>query len=278
MAGVLVRTGQTEGSIDLCRLAGLTPAACIIEIMRDDGEMARVPDLAEFAKRHNLKMCSVAQIIEHRLKRESLVKRLEPIAGSVMRTGGTGGGGEWRVYAYESLVDPLPHVVLTHGLGETLHAGREVEVPTLVRVHRANVLGDVFQDVDSGPAAPTGLTLRHSMEAIEREGRGAIIYLRHETPGDDLAARLMRVRHGGGSTPNSGADAPALSHRDGIASNAMPMQERLVGIGSQILRDLGLTKLRLLTSSPKPGPASLAWPGLDGFGIEIVDQVEICHR
>jgi 3,4-dihydroxy 2-butanone 4-phosphate synthase/GTP cyclohydrolase II len=109
--GVLVRTGQTEGSLDLCRLAGLYPAAVIIEIMKPDGEMARVPDLAKFSKRHGMKMCSVAQIIEHRLKRESLVRRLEPREGRKLRTE----FGEFNAILYESAVDPLPHLVLTVG-------------------------------------------------------------------------------------------------------------------------------------------------------------------
>jgi 3,4-dihydroxy 2-butanone 4-phosphate synthase / GTP cyclohydrolase II len=272
--GVLVRTGQTEGSIDLCRLAGLSPAACIIEVMRDDGEMARVPDLLEFASCHGLKMCSVAQIIKHRLQQESLVKRLEPIAGTPMKTT----GGEWRIYAYESLVDPLPHVVLTLGLdgeiGHGANGGTPIahDQPTLVRVHRANLLGDVFMDLDSGKSAATGESLQLAMQAIQREGRGAVVYLRHESPGDGLAAMLMRVRQG---PHDSGADAPALAHREGVAGNAMPLQERVVGIGSQILRDLGITKLKLLTSSARAIPVSQSWPALEGFGIEVVEHVPL---
>src|SRR5690606_10501682 len=109
--GVLVRTGQTEGSVDLCRLAGLYPAAAIIEIMRDDGEMARLPDLERLAAQHGLKMCSVAQIIEHRLARESLVRRIEPVRGTPLRTP----EGEFNLIAFESLVDPLPHLALCLG-------------------------------------------------------------------------------------------------------------------------------------------------------------------
>ena len=206
--GVLVRTGQTEGSIDLCRLAGLYPAAAIIEIMRDDGEMARVPDLEKIAAKHGLKMCSVAQIIEHRLARESLVRRLEPMSGTPVRSR----LGEFTLFAYESLVDPLPHVALcVGGVGEvdarsTLHA----DEPTLVRVHRRDVLGDVFLDLESSPEGATGDTLHASMRAIQRAGRGVVLYLRPS--GEDargggagggvskahLVNRLSAVRIGGG--------------------------------------------------------------------------------
>ncbi len=256
--GTLVRTGQTEGSLDLCRLAGLYPAAAIIEIMRDDGEMARLADLESTCAKHNLRMCSVAQVIQHRLARESLVKRLPPTEGTRVRTA----AGEFTVLAFESLVDPLPHVVLTAGgVGALDPSNRVIETtsPTLVRVHRRNLLGDLFEDLDSSPEGPTGRTLRASMEAVQRAGRGAIVYLRSEGVGDGLAQRLMRHRRHG---PDR--DTPDLTHPDAPGT---PLRE--YGIGVQILRSLGLRRLRLLTNHKTD------LPGLDAFGLEIVERVAI---
>lgn len=255
--GVLVRTGQTEGSVDLCRLAGLYPAAVIIEVMRDDGEMARRPDLERFCAQHQLKMCSIAQIIEYRLARESLIRRLEPVEGTMVRTT----EGPFTVIGYESEVDPLPHVALTvGGVGVPDGSGRvaEQEGATLVRVHRRHVLGDIFGDVESSPKGPTGSLLRAAMRAVQREGRGAIVYLRPEGVGDGLVDRLQSVRRPG--------SAPAMSV-DPIDRAARIQRD--IGIGCQILRDLGLRRVRLLTNS--------RWehPGLEGFGLEIVERVPI---
>lgn len=261
--GTLVRTGQTEGSLDLCRLAGLYPAAAIIEIMRDDGEMARLPDLEAIAARHGLKMASVAQIIQHRLARESLVKRVPPLAGSKVRTA----AGEFTLFAFESLVDPLPHLVLTTGgVGSLDGSGRVIESaePTLVRMHRRHVLGDIFDDVESSPEGPTGRTLRASMEAVQRAGRGAIVYIRSEGVGEGLAQRLMRHRRTG---PD--ADTPDLTVQGQHAAAAGPMPQREFGIGGQILRALGLKKLRLLTNH------TTDLPGLEAFGLSIVERVPI---
>lgn len=182
--GVLVRTGQTEGSIDLCRLAGLTPAAVIIEVMRDDGEMARVPDLVKLAQQHGMKICSVADIIAHRLARESLVQRIEPLAGTPIQTR----FGTFNLISFASLVDPLPHVALTAGNVGALDARGQVvqsDEPTLVRMHRRNLLGDVFEALPSTPGGqPTsGEQLHASMKAIQARGRGAIVYLRPEGHG-----------------------------------------------------------------------------------------------
>jgi len=251
--GVLVRTGQTEGSLDLCRLAGLRPAAVIIEILREDGEMARVPDLERFCQRRGLRMCSVAQIIEHRLARESLVKRLDPREGTTIRTA----EGEFRLLVFESAVDPQPHVALTVGgvgLPGPDGAITPTQEPTLVRVHRRNVLGDVFGDLESSSSGgASGDLLRASMRAIQREGRGAIVYLRPEGSDAGLAERLQTIRR----------DRP--DPLEGRRSR----QWREVGIGSQILRELGLSRLRLLTNSQTDHPA------LEGFGITIEERVPI---
>ncbi len=261
--GVLVRIGQTEGSIDLCRLAGLTPAAMIIEIMKDDGEMARIPDLVEFNKQHNLKMCSVAQIIEYRLGRERLVTRVEPAAGTPIQTP----FGEFTLFAYDTPVDPLPHVALTvGGLGVPDEAGvvAATNEPTLVRVHRRNLLGDIFEDISGSQAtgsdrSSSGAQLRKSMQMIQEAGRGVIVYLRPEGVGDDLAQRLQVIKRGpardNGIDPS---DAPGASQT-----------WREIGIGSQILRDLGVSQLRLLTNS------TTEHPGLEAFSIQIADRVKI---
>ncbi|TVQ59142.1 MAG: 3,4-dihydroxy-2-butanone-4-phosphate synthase [Phycisphaerales bacterium] len=260
--GVLVRTGQTEGSVDLCRLAGLHPSAVIIEIMRDDGEMARVPDLVKLCAEHGLKMCSVAQIIEHRLRQERLVRRIPPESGTTLRTN----EGDFTLIAFESLVDPLPHIALTvGGVGALDGAGRVIEStePTLVRMHRRNVLGDIFGDLSSSNEGPTSEALHASMRAIQREGRGAIVYLRPEGAGDELHQRLQILRTRRAYTP----DEHDLTHPDGPGASAIPMHLREFGVGGQILRELGLSRLRLLTNHPKD------LPGLDAFGLEIVEHV-----
>ena len=256
--GVLVRTGQTEGSVDLCRLAGRYPAAAIIEIMRDDGEMARLPDLEQLAARHNFKMCSVAQIIEHRLARESLVRRLAPAAGTPLRTR----LGAFTLFAYESVVDPLPHVALcAGGVGAP---GTSTDEPILVRVHRRDLLGDLFLDLDSSPEGATGDTLHASMRMIQRAGRGVVLYLRPSAAGGEherLAQRLTAIR------AISAADNPDDPHLSG--GNAVPHAVREIGVGSQILRDLGVRKLRLLTNHQTD------WPGLEAFGLEVAERVPI---
>ncbi len=269
--GVLVRTGQTEGSVDLCRLAGLTPAALIIEIMRDDGEMARVPDLAAFSKRHGIRMCSVAQIIEHRLLRESLVHRAQPVHGRDIRTE----HGTFRAMVFESVVDALPHLVLAKGdVGALDPRGNVIASPrpTLVRMHRRHLLGDVFGDLDASADGSTGAVLRESMRLIEHEGHGAIVYLRTaggaaagQEAATDLEGRLQTLRTGALS-----ADEPSLTARDG--ESAMPMAQREFGIGVQVLRSLGLSKLRLITNHARE------MPGLDAFGLEIVERVPTSRR
>ncbi|MBC7771601.1 MAG: 3,4-dihydroxy-2-butanone-4-phosphate synthase [Pyrinomonadaceae bacterium] len=263
--GTLVRTGQTEGSLDLCRLAGLYPAAAIIEIMRDDGEMARVPDLEKLCKTHQMKMCSVAQIIEHRLARESLIHRIAPAEGTRIRTP----EGEFNLIGFDSMVDPQPHLALTLGGIGAFDPARAViqhDAPVLVRMHRRNLLGDIFGDLDSASDGSTGDTLRAAMREIQKEGRGAVIYLRPESVGDGLRERLQSIRRG---SLDTGADLPDLRRPDGLAGNAVPMHLREFGIGGQILRNLGVHKMRLLTNSKTD------LPGLEAFGLQIVERVPI---
>lgn len=274
--GVLVRTGQTEGSVDLCRLAGLHPSSVIIEIMRDDGEMARMPDLEALAARHGIRIASVAQIIQHRLthEHESLVRRVEPLEGTPLRTR----LGEFQLFAFESIVDPLPHLALTvGGVGRLDPATRAVvptPEPTLVRMHRRNLLGDLFLDLDSSPAGPTADTLHESMRRLQAAGRGALVYLRPEGRPDrpsgglsgslDLESRLQTIRRW---TP------PGTSEESRRAQQALteqtPPAMRDYGIGVQVLRALGLRKLRLLTNRHTD------LPNLDAFGLEVVERVPI---
>jgi len=251
--GVLVRIGQTEGSLDLCRLAGLTPAAVIIEIMRDDGEMARLPDLRRVCAEHGLKMCSVRQIIEHRLSQSSIVERLEPVEGVPVRTP----EGEFTLYAFRSIVDPLPHLALVKGdIGRLGGDGTVVETPdpVLVRVHRRDLLGDVFGEIEDGAEGSTGQTLRASLRAVQCAGHGVVMYLRPEGIGDNLRQRLMRP-HGASNT-----DRP---------SNSVHPATLEYGVGSQILRALGVSRLRLLTNS------RAEYPQLGAFGLELVERVQI---
>jgi 3,4-dihydroxy 2-butanone 4-phosphate synthase/GTP cyclohydrolase II len=262
--GVLVRTGQTEGSVDLCRLAGLYPAAVIIEIMKPDGEMARLPDLVQFCGKHGLKLCSVAQVIQHRLGRESLVRRADPVEGRRVRTG----AGEFNALVFSSVVDPLPHLVLTVGGVGALDARGGViatQRPTLVRMHRRHLLGDVFGDVESSADGASGGVLRASMEAIQREGHGAVVYLRTSVPEGEVVTDLERQLQtiGRVDARARSADEPDLSRPH------HPQELREFGVGGQILRGLGLSRLRLLTNS------QTALPGLEGFGLEIVERVAI---
>jgi len=262
--GVLVRAGQTEGSVDLCRLAGLKPAAVIIEIMRDDGEMARMPDLEPLCAQHDIKICSVAQIIEHRLARETLVHRLAPVEGEPIHTR----EGDFNLITFASLVDPQPHVALTLGdVGELDDVGVVIDTlePTLVRMHRRDVLGDVFGEISSATGESSAAALRASMRAIQREGKGAIVYLRPQGVGNGLAQRLQRIRR------------PALDDMDVVDAMAnegagdfnVPRELREFGVGGQILRALGISRLRLLTNHPK------SLPGLEAFGLEIVEHTPL---
>jgi 3,4-dihydroxy 2-butanone 4-phosphate synthase/GTP cyclohydrolase II len=260
--GVLVRTGQTEGSIDLARLAGLKPAAMLIEIVNEDGSMARVPELEQICAKHHLRMCSVEQIIEYRLARETLIHRLDPIEGTCIDTA----FGKFNLIAYQSPVDPLPHVALTvGGVGALDSAGkpRPINEPVLVRVHRRDMLGDVFGEVTN----PSGEHLRGSLRMIQNAGQGALIYLRPEGVGDDLRARLQRIT----GPAILDVNVPDLRSANGPAGRALPMDQREYGIGSQILRDLGLHQIRVLTNHPR------TMPGVHGFGLEIVEQVPIDH-
>jgi 3,4-dihydroxy 2-butanone 4-phosphate synthase / GTP cyclohydrolase II len=221
-----------------------------------------MPELESLCARHNLKMCSVEQIIEYRIARETLVERIPPVQGSIIQTP----QGRFNLIAYQSAIDPLPHLALTiGGVGELDPASglsHHIEEPVLVRMHRRDLLGDIFDEASN----PTGEQLRASLKAIHAKGRGVLVYLRPEGVGDDLRGRLQKIRRPNGS---DSINTPDLTRTDGIAARARPMDQRDIGIGGQILRDLGLSKLRILTNHPK------TLPGLHGFGLEVVEQMPI---
>jgi 3,4-dihydroxy 2-butanone 4-phosphate synthase/GTP cyclohydrolase II len=261
--GVLVRTGQTEGSVDLMRLAGLHPAAVISEVCREDGEMARMPDLEVFGRTHDIKICSVEQIIHYRLGRERLVHRMDPHEGVPVDTD----YGRFNLVAYRSVVDLLPHLAFCLGdAGRLDPAGHPVETeePTLVRMHRRDLLGDVFGD----KAHPSNRILAASLQRIQAEGHGVLVYLRPEGAGEGLADRLQ-VRLYPPWLAAGRVDEPDLFGTGGTGVRAMPMDRRDFGVGGQILRDLGLRRLRVLTNSPK------RLHHLQAFGLEVVESVPI---
>jgi 3,4-dihydroxy 2-butanone 4-phosphate synthase/GTP cyclohydrolase II len=238
--GVLVRAGQTEASVDLARLAGLVPAGVICEIMNDDGTMSRVPDLIEFCRKHDLKMVTVAELIRYRMQHERYVQR---VGEAILPTR----YGEFRMIAYESQLDGESHVALVKGEPAS-------GIPTLVRVHAHCLVGDVF----GATWCDCHATVERSLQMIAEEGRGALIYL-HQT--------------GKGFSVDRVDDKPVLAFHRESREPAHPDYQRKtqrdVGIGAQILSDLNLDRIRLLTNHPRKVAA------LEGFEIEIVDQVPI---
>jgi len=231
--GVLVRTGQTEGGVDLARLAGRSPASVICEIMNEDGSMARLSDLEEFSRQHEIKICTIADLIQYRLQWDSLVHRE---ADAVIPTR----YGEFRAYAYRSDVDPGEHLALVRG---------EIRPnePTLVRAHTEYLPGDVFGSARRN----TGALLHKSMELIAREGKGVIVYLRREGQGAELLGNSAQT-----TSPSTKSSDRAMGFRE-------------YGIGAQILRDVGVGKIRLLTNNPR------RMVSLPGYGLDIVEAVPL---
>jgi len=230
--GVLVRTGQTEGSVDLARLADLTPAGVICEIMNEDGTMARMPDLERFAQRHGLRILTIADLIQYRLFTERLVRRASEATITLDQT-----GTEWRAIAYETSIDGRQFLALVRG---DVAGGP----PPLCRVHTGSAVGDLF----AATPRDGGRHLREAIAQIEAEGRGALVYI---APHGDVKRELAAWTEMKRSPPSTSADTPL----------------RDFGLGAQVLSDLGLQKIRLLTNNPR------RIAGLHGFGVEVTERV-----
>lgn len=249
--GVLVRAGQTEGAVDLMRIAGMKPAGVICEIMNEDGTMARVPQLLEFCKKHDLKITTIAKLIEHRLQRESQIKRIESVNLPTDY-------GEFHLIGYDSITSPEPHLALCKGgIGRLDENRRPIEhdEPTLVRVHSECMTGDLFHS----QRCECGYQLITAMKMIEKQGCGALIYLRQEGRGIGLASKLKAYK-----LQEGGLDTVDANIKLGFRAD-----RRDYGIGAQILRDLGLKNIRILTNNPKKVSR------LEVYGIKIVEQIPI---
>jgi len=239
--GVLFRTGQTEGSVDLARLAGLKPAGVICEIMNDDGTMARMPELKKFGKKHDIKIATVADVIAYRMRNESFVKEA---AETVLPTP----YGEFKAVAFMNDIDDYEHLALIKG-------DIDPEKPTLVRVHSQCLTGDVFGSYrcDCGPQ------LEEAMEMVQKEGRGVILYMQQEGRGIGLCNKLKAY-----ALQDQGRDTVEANEELGFDADL-----RDYGVGAQILASLGVKRMKLMTNNPKK------IIGLEGYGLEMVERVPI---
>ncbi len=249
--GVLVRAGQTEGAVDLMRLAKMKPAGIICEIMNDDGTMARVPELLKFCEKHNLKITSIAKLVEYRLQRESHVKRIQSVFLPTDY-------GEFQLIGYESMTSAEPHLALCKGnVGKNDESGNPIIIdePVLVRVHSECMTGDLFHS----QRCECGDQLIDAMKMIEAAGNGALIYLRQEGRGIGLANKLHAYK-----LQEQGMDTVDANLELGFMAD-----KRDYGIGAQICRDLGLKKIKILTNNPKKVSR------LEVYGIKVVEQIPL---